>query len=84
MSLRIPYLRKGAKNAAKEELLSPPERQKNKKASGLTSGGNSDYTAHDSIILVFTVAVEALFRGDGGYKYVRLLAVLPAESGFGK
>ena len=31
MSLRIPYLRKGAKNAAKEELLSPPERHKKTK-----------------------------------------------------
>jgi len=56
MSLGIPYFRKGAKNTAKEELLSPSERhEKTKKTSDLTRGGNSDYIAHDSIIPVFTV-----------------------------
>jgi len=56
MSLRIPYFRKEAKNTAKEERISPSERQKNKK-SDLTRGG-SDYTAHDSIIPVFTVGLQ--------------------------
>ena len=40
MSLRIPYFRKGAKNTAKEERLSPSERhKKTKKTSDLTRGG---------------------------------------------
>lgn len=56
MSFRIPYFRKGAKNTAKEERLSLSERhRKTKKISDLTRGGNSDYTAHDPIIPVFTV-----------------------------
>jgi len=38
MSLKIPYFRKGEKDRAKEERLSPSERQKNKEASGLTRG----------------------------------------------
>jgi len=60
MSLRIPYFRKGAKHTSREERLSPSERhKKNKKTSDLTRGGNSDYTAHHSIIPVFTVVTLA-------------------------
>jgi len=56
MSLRISYFRKGAKNTAKEERLSPSDIHiKTKKTSDLTRGGNSDYKANDSIISVFTV-----------------------------
>jgi len=55
MSLRIPYFRKGAKTQQKKSDSAPLRDIKTQKISDLTGGGNSDYTAHDSIIPVFTV-----------------------------
>jgi len=56
MSLRTAYVRKGGENTTKEEQLSPLRDKKTKESSDLARGSNSDYTAHDSIILVFTVS----------------------------
>jgi len=56
MSLRIPYSRIGAKNTAKNQLLSPSGgHKKSKKIPDLTRGGNSNDIAHGSIIRVFAV-----------------------------
>jgi len=61
MSSEIPYSRKGVKNTAKGEPLSPSERhrktKKTKKTPDLTRGGNPNDTAQGPIDEVFTVLV---------------------------
>jgi len=63
MSLRISYFRKGAKNTAKEERLSPPERhRKTKKHQTLPEGATLTIKHTTRLFPVFTVGLSLVVR----------------------